>query len=95
MAFCKAIRYDGSKGLWDKGGSAASTHAIGGRVYQESYKDDWWSYDLTARKKGVSAYQFRAPPEWFAEIYSAFFLKKLPKTNPVHKWLTEQVAAPG
>ena len=91
---CKGIRYDGKNGLWSQKASGASKFGLGGRVYQEAYKGDWYSYDAAARKKGVSSYQFRAPGEWFAEVYSAFFMEKLPKAHPLHKWLTEQVQAP-
>ena len=91
---CKGIRYDGKIGLWSQKASGASKFGLGGRVYQEAYKGDWYSYDAAARKKGVSSYQFRAPGEWFAEVYSAFFMEKLPKAHPLHKWLTEQVQAP-
>jgi len=41
--------------------SSATKLAIGGRVYQESYADSWTSYELSARSKGITGYQFRQP----------------------------------
>jgi hypothetical protein len=46
---------------------------IGGRIYEESYASTWWSYDKTARARKVSSYQFRAPGEWIAEAYNAYY----------------------
>jgi hypothetical protein len=46
---------------------------LGGRIYQESYGSRWSAYDQTARAKKVSEYQFRAPGEWFAEAYAAYY----------------------
>ncbi|CAM4065613.1 hypothetical protein KIPE111705_38790 [Kibdelosporangium persicum] len=47
--------------------------AIGGRVYQEAYASQWWSYDPATRTRKVSSYQFRAPGEWIAEAYNAYY----------------------
>ncbi|MBX9604670.1 MAG: hypothetical protein K2Y51_00505 [Gammaproteobacteria bacterium] len=80
----------GENGLWDKGSSAAKKYAIKGRVYQEAYKDDWWSYDLSARGDIVVDYQFRAPGEWFAEAYAAHHIGKLSETHEVAKWLKSE-----
>jgi hypothetical protein len=46
---------------------------LGGRIYEESYAGLWWSYDPAARAKKVSSYQFRAPGEWIAEAYNAYY----------------------
>ena len=46
---------------------------VGGRIYEESYAGLWWSYDPAARAKKVSSYQFRAPGEWIAEAYNAYY----------------------
>jgi len=62
--------------------------ALGGRVYQEAYSGRWVSYDLGARALGISGYQFRAPAEWFAELYAAHFAGKLNPSHPaVDSWL--------
>lgn len=47
--------------------------ALGGRIYQESYANQWVSYAAAARARKVSQYQFRAPGEWFAEAYAAYY----------------------
>src|SRR5262249_4209628 len=46
---------------------------VGGRIFQEGYKGHWYSYDHAARQRKVSLYQFRAPGEWFAEVYAAYY----------------------
>jgi len=47
--------------------------ALGDRIYQESYSLRWSSYAKEARSRKVSQYQFRAPGEWFAEAYAAYY----------------------
>lgn len=53
---------------------------LGGRIFQKSYLsgegNQWTSYDLAARARKVSQYQFRAPGEWFAEAYAAYYEPK-------------------
>ena len=46
---------------------------IGGRHYQVSYGTTWVSYLKAARDKKVSTYQWRAPGEWFAEVYATYY----------------------
>jgi hypothetical protein len=47
---------------------------LGDRVYHESYAwPQWVSYKHAARAKKMSTYQFRAPGEWFAEAYAAYY----------------------
>lgn len=46
---------------------------LGGRVYQQAYGRSWYSYDPAARPRRVSNYQFRAPGEWIADAYSAYY----------------------
>jgi hypothetical protein len=47
---------------------------LGDRIYQESYDwPQWVSYKHEARTRKVSTYQFRAPGEWFAEAYAAYY----------------------
>ena len=42
---------------------------------------------LAARKKGLTGYQFRAPAEWFAELYAGYKSKKLGPKHPANDWL--------
>lgn len=37
--------------------------------------------------KGITSYQFRAPGEWFAELYAAYFSGKHKKDHPYASWL--------
>ncbi|MBV8914712.1 MAG: hypothetical protein JOZ05_16930, partial [Acetobacteraceae bacterium] len=55
----------------------SSQVVVGGKVYQEAYSNQWWSYDAGARgTTKVNSYQWRAPGEWFAEVYAISWLKK-------------------
>jgi hypothetical protein len=84
-AWCTAVK---SLRLWWEG-EACKSVAIGGRVYQMSYDwPEWVSYKLDARKKGIHGYQFRAPGEWFAELYAAYYMGMLKPEHPAVKdWL--------
>ncbi|MBP2327199.1 hypothetical protein JOF56_007584 [Kibdelosporangium banguiense] len=57
---------------WYGAGDTGGVH-LGGRVYQEAYAGQWWSYDPVHRARKVSSYQFRAPGEWIAEAYNAYY----------------------
>jgi hypothetical protein len=81
-----------SKSPWYKGKTQASQVQVDGRVYQEAYENDWVSYVFSERAAtGISEYQWRAPAEWFAEIYALYYLHpdKVPDI-PVKKWLDQQ-----
>jgi len=83
--WCALVR---SLRLWWNG-EATKQAAIEGRVYQMSYDTPQWvSYKLEARKRGIHGYQFRAPGEWFAELYAAYYMGVLKPTHPAVKdWL--------
>ncbi|MFV0492107.1 MAG: hypothetical protein ACK5M4_09830 [Pseudorhodobacter sp.] len=68
--------------------ASANRLAIDGRVYQQSYASTWTSYELAARSRGITAYQFRAPGEWFSELYAAYHSGKLKDTHPSASWLS-------
>lgn len=56
----------------------ASKVVVNGKVYQEAYSDGrWYSYSHSAiAATKVNDYQWRAPGEWFAEVYAISWLKK-------------------
>jgi Trp operon repressor len=92
VELCRAIRIKGSNsGLWDEGASAAGKWAIDSRVYQQAYSTSWVSYAVGVRPRGISQYQFRAPGEWFAELYAMYYLKKLPKTHADAVWMAAEI----
>jgi hypothetical protein len=84
VAWSKAVRVDNN--LWEKGADCQK-HAVNGRVYHESYPGEWVSYNLEARKQGITGYQFRAPGEWFAELYAAYYSDKLKDSHPYIAWI--------
>jgi hypothetical protein len=60
---------------------------IGDYIYHEAYPRVWVRYLATARKRALTGYQFRAPGEWFAELYAGFRSGKLKDTHPSMEWL--------
>jgi hypothetical protein len=77
---------------WDKGKELATKAAVAGRFYFEAYPGFWYSYEIAARgPTGVSRYQWRAPGEWFAELYAVYHLKRDKFPNiMLKKWLDGQ-----
>ncbi len=71
---------------WSRTKSDAIT--IGGVVYHEAYEGSWVSYLASERKKALTGYQFRAPGEWFAELYAAYHTEKLKRGHPARQWLS-------
>lgn len=77
--------------VWNGGGAKASAIAVAGRVCHQSQANDWYSYQLSARQaSGVSHYQWRAPAEWFAEIYAMYYMDELKPSHPMHAWFSNQ-----
>ena len=80
------------KKLWDNG-SESKKRVIGDRVYHEAYPPGqsprWVSYKVEARTKGITGYQFRAPGEWFAELYAAYYSGKLKDNHPYINWIKQ------
>ena len=86
-AFDRWHRLATSDGIWDRQGDSEEI-AIGNKtVYHEAQAREWVSYLLAARKKGLTGYQFRAPAEWFAELYAAYKSKLLGPKHPAREWL--------
>jgi hypothetical protein len=93
--------FSGDKGRFDKFVAAAQTDnvwdsqsltedaTLGKRVYHEGYPSTWFSYLADARKQGITSYQFRAPGEWFSELYAAWKIGKL-KAGPSGRVLAEE-----
>ncbi|MCB9745031.1 MAG: hypothetical protein H6741_08270 [Alphaproteobacteria bacterium] len=72
----------GRAGLYRTKAKGAERLALGGRVYTYGNDKRYYSYDPEARRTGVSAYQFNAPEEWFAELYAFYYSGKLPDGHP-------------
>ncbi len=72
---CAAIKSGNNP--WETGKYHAEFEGI---VYQESYGNRWTSYSASARSGGTTVrdYQWRAPGEWFAELYGWSWTKKQP-----------------
>jgi hypothetical protein len=62
---------------------------IGKHIYHEAYPRTWVGYLATARNKALTGYQFRAPAEWFAELYAGYRSGKLRDDHPAMDWLTK------
>jgi hypothetical protein len=60
---------------------------IGKHIYQEAYPRTWVGYLATARNQALTGYQFRAPAEWFAELYAGYRSGKLKDDHPAMDWL--------
>ena len=68
---------------------------VGAKIYQRSYSAQCTSYDVAARAKKVSQYQYRAPGEWFAEAYPAYYQPNTDGTCDHHYLGTIDAAAKG
>lgn len=80
-AWYEAVKEAGNP--WDSS-SISRANALGGRMYHEAYGNSWVSYDLKQRALAVTGYQFRAPGEWFSELYAALKVGKLKNSHPVY-----------
>ena len=74
--------------VWDSQ-SLTDQATLGTRVFHEGYPNIWFSYLAAARKRGITSYQFRAPGEWFCELYAAWKVGKLKPAHPAVKWLSK------
>ena len=81
-SWCEAV----SDRLWDDVAKSRSC-ALAGVVYQQAYPGLWVSYPLTARTAALSAYQFRSPIEWFAELYAGYHSGLLKDSHPAVSWM--------
>jgi len=92
--WCEAVM---SGGLWWDGMKTKQA-VIGDRVYQMTEGDKkkgevfFTSYLYEARKKAIHPFQFRAPGEWFAELYAAYYMGVLKPDHPAVKdWLPNKL----
>ncbi len=84
-SWCDSVRV--ARSIWYNASDSARLKLDDNRVYQESYDNKWVSYDFSKRSQGVSGYQFRAPGEWFAEVYAAYYTGKMNPGHPARAWL--------
>ncbi|MCB9795266.1 MAG: hypothetical protein H6741_21395 [Alphaproteobacteria bacterium] len=70
------------EGLYKQKKSGADKLTLGALVYTRGNDARFYTYDPDARSVGVSAYQFNAPGEWFAELYMFFYCGKLSDKHP-------------
>jgi hypothetical protein len=82
----------GRKDVWGLGrkGATENADAAGIAVYLRG-TGGFFSYLMSARGKCVSSYQFNSPAEWFAELYAAYYMGKLPESHPDHDWMTREI----
>ena len=95
-AWCRTVRDSMGSGMIFKG--EAKYQLPDKRVYQQGYPGQWSSYDSAAQSLGLTNYQFRAPGEWFAECYAAYYVRTaprmLPATHPLFKTLDDDKLGP-
>jgi hypothetical protein len=77
-----------SKNIYRRHGDSMKLQ-IGDYIYHEAYTRQWVGYKAAARSKGLTGYQFRAPPEWFAELYAGWRSGKLRPDHPARVWLAK------
>jgi hypothetical protein len=85
---------------WDRQDSEMATIArpFNGRYFHRSYPgpgnkvdgSQWTSFLVASRKDAVSHYQYRAPGEWFAEVYAHYYLGTL-EGHPLYDWFKRTV----
>ncbi|NCG36787.1 MAG: DUF4157 domain-containing protein [Actinobacteria bacterium] len=94
-------RTGGMKGAWSRSDSDMEkmSRDFGGRYFHMSYpsaKNDvdktgtWVSFQVASRKDAVSHYQYRAPGEWFAELYAHYYMGTL-KGHPLYDWFEKTI----
>jgi len=78
---------------------ASLSKHFNGRAFHLSYpgpknqtdQNSWVSYKAEAKKHAVSHYQWRAPGEWFAELYAHYFMGTL-SGHPLEGWMAAEIA---
>jgi hypothetical protein len=85
-------------GHWDRPRAELNALAapLGGRTFHQAYAGRWESFLAAAKTDGVTEYQFRAPGEWFADLYAWYFMGLLER-HPLKLWMDQlkTLRAPG
>ena len=97
------VRKNYKSGAWERNDETMAKMArpFGGRYFQRAYpgtgnKADrkrnaqWVSFQVDSRKDAVSQYQYRAPGEWFAELYAHYYLGTL-EGHPLYRWFKREI----
>ncbi|WP_255215802.1 hypothetical protein [Pseudenhygromyxa sp. WMMC2535] len=79
-------------GAWNRSDDTMREMAapFGGRYFHRSYTQDWVSFEVESRKDAVSNYQYRAPGEWFAELYAHYYMGTL-DGHPLKGWFEREI----
>lgn len=89
-SFAMAERCAPERGAWADERGAMAAVALQGRVFHRVSGNHYASFLVASKAQAVSHYQFRAPGEWFAELYAWEFSGKL-DGHPLQGWVKRMV----
>ncbi len=99
----RMVRKNYGLGAWERNDETMAKMArpFGGRYFQRSYPGsgnkadrksnaEWVSFEVDSRRDAVSHYQYRAPGEWFAELYAHYYMGTL-EGHPLYRWFAREI----